>query len=56
MVGIVGDSVREYPKIYDYILWFRRMQLKVVLDNHGEGNEEICKKLNDAFYEDAVSR
>lgn len=47
---------REYPKIYEYILWFRRMQLKVVLDNHGEGNEEIYKKLNDAFYADAVSR
>lgn len=47
---------RVYPKIYEYILWFRRMQLKVVLDNHGEGNEEIYKKLNDAFYEDAVSR
>lgn len=32
------------------------MKLKVVLDNHGEGNEEIYKKLNNAFYEDAVSR
>lgn len=48
--------VREYPKIYEYILWFRRMTLKVVLDNHKEGNEEIYKRLNDAFYEDAIQR
>lgn len=47
---------RVYPKIYDYILWFRRMTLKTVLDNHKEGTEEIYKLLNDAFYTDAVSR
>lgn len=47
---------REYPKIYEYILWFRRMQLKVVLENHGEGNDELYQKLNNAFYKDAVTR
>lgn len=47
---------KEYPKIYEYILWFRRMQLKVVLENHGEGNDELYQKLNNAFYKDAVTR
>lgn len=47
---------RVYPKIYEYILWFRRMPLKTVLDNHNDGNEEMYNLLNKAFYEDAISR